>query len=518
MTRDTIKTLAFLALAVVMTGAAFLNIPDRSRKDAEFVELGSKFFPDFTDPNSCASLEVVDYDASTARPLPFKVQLKDGKWTIPSHYDYPADGKDRLIKTATGVIDLTKDTIRSYRFEDQEELGVVDPTDTTTASLKGKGKRVTLKDASDKVLADFIIGKEVKDRPGQRYVRIPGEKRTYGVNMKVDLSTKFADWIETNLLKVDVAKVRKVDFDGHKVDPDQGRLIPGEILKIERKDASAPWNLVGATVPPGKDLDTEKLLALVTALGDVKIVGVRPKPEGLTRDLKATGDVKVQSRTTLNSLVARGFYPTKDGVVSNEGDVIVRTEDGAVYTLRFGGVFVGSGDALSAGIEEPKPSTDPAKKAEKKPDDTESRYLLVTVAFDPTLLPPMPDPDAGKPLDLPADVFHHEPGTPERIAQDKLAKDKADKRKADEAKRIADAEKKVKDLSDRFAAWYYLTPNDAFRSIALNRETLIHEKSARPPEGPEGAGGFPGLPGGFPGMGGPGGARGGRPFNPHGPN
>ena len=31
----------------------------------------------------------------------------------------------------------------------------------------------------------------------------PSLKRIYGVNVKADLSTRFADWIETNLLKLD---------------------------------------------------------------------------------------------------------------------------------------------------------------------------------------------------------------------------------------------------------------------------------------------------------------------------
>jgi len=30
----------------------------------------------------------------------FKVQVKEGRWSIPSHYDYPADGADRLATTA----------------------------------------------------------------------------------------------------------------------------------------------------------------------------------------------------------------------------------------------------------------------------------------------------------------------------------------------------------------------------------------------------------------------------------
>ena len=221
------KTLAFAAVALVLMGAAFYRVPDRTGLNQTFNDQGQPFFPDFKDPLASTDLEVVDYDPTTATASRFKVMLKDGKWVIPSHYNYPADAKDRLAKTAAGVMDLTKDTIRSDRPEDHEDLGVIDPLDAKTTSLKGRGKRVTLRDKSEKVLADFIIGKEVarpaegSDATPQRYVRVPGQKRTYGVNVKVDLSTRFADWIETNLLKLDAGKVRRVVFDNYKIDPEQ---------------------------------------------------------------------------------------------------------------------------------------------------------------------------------------------------------------------------------------------------------------------------------------------------------
>jgi hypothetical protein len=532
MSHELKKTLIFVAVAALLMGAAFVNIPDR-RRDEVFTEIGQPFFPDFKDPNACTSLEVVDYDPETAFVTPFKVLLKDGKWTIPSHHDYPADGKDRLVKTSTGVMDLRKDKLRSDSVEDHEKLGVVDPLDTKASTLKGQGKRVTLKDSGDKVLADFIIGKEVENRPGMRFVRVPGQKRTYEVNAKLDLSTRFADWIETNLLKVDTSKVRKVAFNSQKLEllgGGRARVAPGEVLTIEKKDSAAPWTLVGAAVPEGKELDTEKLFSLSSALGDVKIVGVRPKPAGLTRELKATGDVqdiaKLDDRSLLvmaDELARRGFYLTQGGkVLSNQGDIVVSTEDGAAYTLRFGEAYIASGEALSKGIDEAAAAEAakkdaakggaPAKSEDKKSSGIESRYLLVTIAFDPKLLPPLPDPDAGTPTALPADVFKRNPGDPEYEAQQKLAKEKADRRKADEDKRLAEAEKKVKELSDRFAGWYYLTPSESFKSLALDRTALFRDKSANPLGGPGAPGGFPGglprggggLPPGFPGgLGGP---------------
>jgi hypothetical protein len=232
MNKELVKTLIFAAVAVVLTGAAFVRIPDRSGQNSSFDDQGQKFFPNFTDPNACTDLDVIDYNPSNARVTRFNVVFKDGRWVIPSHWNYPADAKDRLAKTAAGVIDLVKDTIRSDRVEDQEEFGVIDPMDDKTLALKGRGKRVTLRDKSEKILADFIVGKEVKGHPDQRYVRVPGQKRIYGVNIKADLSTKFADWIETNLLKIDASHIRRVKFDNHKVDPERGVIIKGDVTTI----------------------------------------------------------------------------------------------------------------------------------------------------------------------------------------------------------------------------------------------------------------------------------------------
>ena len=316
------KTLAFAAVALLLAGAAFVRVPDRTGLDQTFNDQGQPFFPDFKDPLASTDLEVVDYDPTTATESRFKVMLKDGKWVIPSHYNYPADAKDRLAKTAAGVMDLTKDTIRSDRPEDHEVLGVVDPLDTKNMSPKGRGKRVTLRDKSEKVLADFIIGKEVRtareggDATPQHYVRVPGQKRTYGVNVKVDLSTRFVDWIETNLLKLDAGKVRRVVFDNVKIDPESGTKS-GELLAIERKDAGGTWTL--ADLGADQELNSDKLRAMTDALADLKIVGVRPKPPGLTRDLKVgdleKGGIKA-TETTLASLYNKGFsHPRRSPAV-----------------------------------------------------------------------------------------------------------------------------------------------------------------------------------------------------------
>jgi hypothetical protein len=245
--------------------------------------------------------------------------------------------------------------------------------------------------------------------------------------------------------------------------------------------------------------------ALTDALGDLKIVGVRLKPAGLTRDLKKSDQKGITlSASTVASLQGKGFYMTRDGqLLSNQGDVRVYTDEGVVYTLRFGEVTFGSGDELEVGEPDDAAKAkdgDAAKKdeGEKKDDATaENRYVMVTVSFDPTLIPepkaeePKPAPADGQ---LPADVLAPDPKDPKTIAAEKEAKEKADRDKADHEKKIADGKKRVGELTDRFASWYYVTPGASFRSINLDRAALVRPKQAASPPG--GASGFPGFPGG----------------------
>ncbi len=521
------KTLTFVAVALLLTGAAFVSTRDRAVRNKEFNDLGQKFFPEFDDPLKCTDLEVVSFDPTTATATRFRVMWKNNRWVIPSHYDYPADARDRLSKTAGAVMDLTKDTIRSDRVEDQQAMGVVDPLDSKVSTMEGRGKRVTLRDASEKVLADFIIGNEIRGTErgkegggAQRYVRVPGQKRTYGVAVKADLSTRFADWIETNLLKVDTGKVRKVLFDNYKMREarsadGQPVLVPerGDRVTVTRKESFGPWTVSiekrdpktgqwnASPVPAGQEPNEDKLRSLVDALGDLKIVGVRPKPPGLTDP----NDPKLELTVPIVlSLQNRGFYLSRGhGLFSDQGDVVVTTEEGVVYTLRYGGPVFATGDELSAGTPdtaEKKDEADKAKKkdAERKPAGTqENRFLMVTVSFDPTMIPrpTKEEKPEGKPGDkytLPDNVF-----APDE-AEVKAAADKEKRDKEEYERKIADGQKKVKDLAARFGPWYYVTPGESFTQINLDVNSVLRPKGAS--NSNPSTGGFPtggGLPPGL---------------------
>ncbi len=419
MTPEWKKTTAFALAALVLTTTAVLSRTASFTKWSNpetFAEQGKEFFPKFKDPLECTSLEVIEVDAETATANPFRVMLKDGKWILPSFNEYPADAKDRLAKTASGVIDLTRDKLASIQQSDHEKLGVVDPLEAKGTG-KGAGKRVTLRDKGDQVLADFIIGNEVSGNPKQRYVRVPSEKWTYAVNVNVDLSTKFADWIETNLLKIDTTKIRKIVLDSTKAIPRSGRIqiVNGDVVTISRKDAAAPWTM--EDLPEGQEISTEQVNELIRALGDLKIAGVRRKPEGLTKDLKSREGKITLDQETIYGLAQRGFYLVQGGeLLSNQGEVRVECEDGAFYVLHFGEVTFAKGEQLAGGKDEIK-KAEPGKeeaKPEKKGDGVvESRFLLVTTNFDPDFIP-AEKPKFEATESLPDDVFLRDLGDAKR--------------------------------------------------------------------------------------------------------
>ena len=456
------KTVAWLVAAVLGVGITLATVPSRATPGA-FADIGEPFFPEFTDPNTATTLEVVEFDEETGSVRPFQVRFADGQWTIPSHHQYPADGEDRLAQTAAGVIDIVKDDVRSDNVADHEALGVIDPLDETATSLGGRGQRVTLKNENDRVLADFIVGMEVENRPGFRFVRIPEQKRVYAVRMNVDLSTQFADWIETDLLEVNQADIDHMVLADYSIDE--------RAQTIDERDTVTLTNVDGTwegddRIPDDRELDTVQVNALLRAVSSLSIVGVRPKPEGVSHQLERTENGLAISPQDLLSLQSRGYYFTRDGRLrSNEGELRVRTTDGIIYTLRFGEVLYGSGETVSAG-------SDSSDDAETGPG--ENRYLFITAEFDRTRFEESVKPD---------DTAFGDKDESEWTDEDRAHKEQQDAH--DEwSSRMTSGEERAVEL-EAALAWYYVISSASFDEVSPNREDLTKEKpvAAKPPLG-----------------------------------
>ncbi|MFM7058553.1 MAG: DUF4340 domain-containing protein [Planctomycetota bacterium] len=467
------RTLAFLCTAgVSLLLAVAVNYAGRPSTSEGFSEVGQEFFPEFLDPLKASELSVVRYDSENREAQSFSVRKNDkGFWTIPSHHDYPAEAEERLARTAASMIGIRKVALQSRSKDDWGRYGVADPADEAVAAPSAeegeekkdpRGTRLTLKDSSGNALVDLIVGASVEGRPQQFFVRQPDKNPVYIAKLNVDLSTKFADWIEPDLLNLNQPDINRVLVNRYSIDEQKGEIVPGEVMDFNKDRTAGKWALDGLNAE-SEQLKEAAITDLVRNLDQLKIVGVRPKPAGLNADLTVTEEVANNPllRQVLQQDMARqGFFIARGPqnsvqLVSNEGEVIAGTSNGVRYTLYFGEIARGSAKDIETGLAEKATEgaatengdAKPDPPAEAKPADAEKpstedaekgprRYLLVKVDYDEALLgvkptePAVPEKPAilneSAPAAPPADA-------PKPAEGDKPAGDKpADQKPAEE--------------------------------------------------------------------------------------
>jgi hypothetical protein len=405
-----IRTFAFAGVAILSTLLAiasnYFTKPARTDGEGDY---GRDFNPEFTDAGKATSMRVVAWDEATATPRHFAVEYKNG-WKIPSFHDYPADGKDQLSKAASSVIGLKRGSLASRYKTDHERLGVIDPLDEENPSTKGRGTRITLSEG-ELALADFIVGNKVEGSEDKRYLRKFGEDKVYKVAARFDVSTKFADWAETDLLKASGSDITRLKTSRPKINADDEHE-GDDVVELTRDKFGDPWKLAGLD-EAAEELKSTDIDAMVTTLDDLRLVGIRPRPafQGkpiLNADLKVNLPKELRSnpqvlnevkRVLLRDLGEKGFKVGQDAegetqIVSREGELSAGTKDGVLYRLTFGSVFSGTEQEIEIGSSGDEKSDDDGKKSsaktEKPEDQKKSRYLIVRVSFDEKLLPPPP--------------------------------------------------------------------------------------------------------------------------------
>ena len=317
-----LRTLTFVVAAVLSLGAAGLTFWSHRPAQVDWeADIGDWFFPKFTDPNKATSLEVATFDKEASKTSSFSVAFKDGKWRIPSHNNYPADGKDRLKSTAASVIGITRGTLAGKSKEAHKEHNLLDPLDTKITETEGRGDRITLKAGDNPVpLVDLIIGKKKEGSASTYYIRKADEERFFLSEVKIQLSTKFADWIEPDLLDLKQDDIQTIIIDRYSVNEAEQKIEQGVQSLLRRDAPTADWKVEGidtATLKP----KTSVITAMLKSFDDLGIVGVRPKPEGLSASLQGDGAMKV-TNSTITDLQSRGFFFTGKGLASNEGDLV----------------------------------------------------------------------------------------------------------------------------------------------------------------------------------------------------
>lgn len=483
---EMLKSLLFVGAAVGTLLVAFMTKPSKIVVSMDD-EVDKPLFAEFN-TNAANGLEVLSFDEELGQMKQFKVaQQEQGLWVIPSHESYPADAQARLVNAATMFVDLNVVAVVSDQDSDHATFGVVEPSiQETRVGDEGVGTLVTVsgntQDGQAK-LASLIIGKPVKGLEGQHYVRLPGKSRVYQVRIDPSqLSTRFQDWIETDLLQLNPQDLASVTIKDYSTLTQRSEntfdVIPDHRMELKADVTGDTWTLDwikeltpdgevrSTSIEEGEELKPDRLDTLRAALGDLRIVDVQRKPRGLEAALQSGSELPNES---IGSLANRGFYAiqNQDGSVElkcSDGELVVDTQDGVRYLLRFGQI---------AGLgEQPAQSVEPGEAVA----NSLNRYMFVSVSvnedqFPEPEMPVLPDGAEALPDD--------QTDGAESLSDNELALEverikKAYQRQLDQRNdQIEAAKTKVSALNYRFADWYYIVSDDVFKKLRLHRNDLI---------------------------------------------
>lgn len=484
---QTTQTLKFvIAAAVMVVLAVGTHLMTQPKPLEGYGRVGESFFPDL-DPSEATALQLISYNEDTATIRDFSVKKQDGIWTLPSYYNYPADGEDQLANTTTSLLGIKRGALVSRSKADHERFGVIDPMGKEDSSLKGRGQRLIIFKDDQISVADLIIGKEVPDRSGEHYVRVKDETDTWICKLDVELSTKFGDWVEADLLKMERDDLTKLEATSVAVTP-QGVSQKVEGVLTREKSAD-PWALDGLNEET-EEVNTSDIGTMVTTLDNLKLTGIRRRPRSpipgvdgplllndltfnVPEQLRNNPDVDRQLEAAVQQeLAENGFqmYRDPDGrrrLLSVGGELIAATNEGVEYHLHFGSSFTGTEEEIEIGksstadgdsdeeTEDKKPAG-PEEVTEEsheevdeedsdEPETTESRYLFVRAVFNEALLgetpvePVKPVPPEGVEVDDNGDVIEPEAEEADDKAEDADA-EKADDDKADDGEEAKEEE------------------------------------------------------------------------------
>jgi hypothetical protein len=435
MMNDWTKTGIFAGVAVILAGIAFW-VYQSSMPDTDVIaqRIGQPFFGEFSDISQAKAIRVVNPSVK-GQERAIKLEYADGLWRIPSHNDYPAEDSARLGKAVALLLGLQRQAVVSRDLQKQKNYHVKDPLDKN-ANPDDAGTRLTVWDDTGNIIADLIIGDKVVIEEGSReyvtdqtnsasqyYVRIPDEEETYQVSLSPDLSYKFSDWINPDLLQIGSAEIKEIEFENYQI---KLAVIEqnGEQYQIPVKDAVVKHTLekdlddtswkYAALNPETEQVNDQTLQKITDSIAQFKIVDVLPKLE-IEGKLVIDPQLQIENirpewrniaQRELKefgfSFVSRDTSTSRLTVASTEGngELKVGTSDGVMYTMYFGEDFVGSTDSDENENADQQDLENKEVKEINEGDQTDSsssqrnsnlnRYVMIKVEFDQSLIGPPP--------------------------------------------------------------------------------------------------------------------------------
>jgi Domain of unknown function (DUF4340) len=195
----------------------------------------------------------------------------DGKWRLPEHYDFPADGVkiaeivDRLKKLKLGLpVATTGEAMRRFKVND-------------TAFER----RLTL-NANDRTLAILYLGTSPSLR--QTHVRPADHKTVHAIEFAItDLPVGAQDWEDKAVLQLPQTEIEAIEVIGLRFTRGISAAAPessqasGETVKTTDKETKPAWRATGLS--DGETVNVAAVETLAQVLADVRIGAVQGKEE-----------------------------------------------------------------------------------------------------------------------------------------------------------------------------------------------------------------------------------------------
>lgn len=365
------KLTLILSLLAAMITSILAWMPAFSTKTDVAIHASGKYFnraPSIINPDLATALDVAKWNNNDSAAKVFSVKLKDGKWVIPSHYDYPADDGSRVGETAGNVLNVQKGPLVTDQKSQHAELGVLDPLKPEGLVNEGYGERVTLKDKGGRVLVDMIIGK-ASGSAGRRYVRDAESDAVYIAELESNISTRFADWVKTDLFDIDTDLIESVTVRDYAINLSQQRIEPRATTDLMRIPDSSSFT--AKPIPADKQLAAKTVTQMVNEIGALRLADVRPFIQHRMQECGILtynpGVLGQAGEEMLVDVMTGQGQVVRQALVGNEGEVVIALRNGLRYHCFFG---------------EPVTVKDDADATDTAAPANTSRYMAVFVQYD----------------------------------------------------------------------------------------------------------------------------------------
>ncbi|MEQ1905340.1 MAG: DUF4340 domain-containing protein [Pirellulaceae bacterium] len=224
MNGQTTRTLCWAILAAMLSGAAAYYYP-WPQNEQQRSQVNQPLFEEFEDKR-VSFIEIEQYNSDLQSLERLNLQRRGERYLFPGFDNFNADNIQQ-ISGAIGSLRKTVLDVISDKVEDHTRFGVVDPQEfQSTSNRSYLGKKITLQDSNRGVIASLIVGLSPDDaaKQDQRYVRIEGQPSVYLVEFDDRfLTSKFADWVDKNLLRLDpqLNAPDKIVVENFRIDPEK---------------------------------------------------------------------------------------------------------------------------------------------------------------------------------------------------------------------------------------------------------------------------------------------------------